>query len=121
MFTVTIANPPAVDGYTVGSPSVQTVTITDDDGNIDCNSMVCACTVPFAAAAAAVLSLQSASVSVTEALGGVPVDITVVLTTGTGATLERDLVVTLSQGDGPNGGMLKYTEFRQCTACSTLE
>ena len=105
-FTVTIADPPTVDGYTVGSPSVQTVTITDDDGNIDCNSMVCACTVPFAAAAAAEVSLQSVS-PVTEAAGGVPVDITVVLTTVAGATLERDLVVTLLQGDGTNGGMLK--------------
>ena len=105
-FTVTIADPPAVDGYTVGSPSVQTVTITDEDGNIDCNSMVCACTVPFAAAAAAVVSLQSVS-AVTEAAGDVPVDITVVLTRGISATLERNLVVTLSPADGALAGMLK--------------
>ena len=39
-FTVTIANPPAVDGYTVGTPSVQTVTIDDDDGNIGCNVII---------------------------------------------------------------------------------
>ena len=61
--------------------------------------------VPFAAAGAAEVSLQSVS-AVTEAAGGVPVDITVVLTTGTGATLERDLVVTLSPTDGTLAGML---------------
>ena len=62
--------------------------------------------VPFAAAAAAVVSLQPVS-AVTEAAGGVSVDITVVLTTAAGATLQRDLVVTLQPTDGTNGGMLK--------------
>ena len=61
--------------------------------------------VPFAAATVAEVSLQPVS-AVTEAAGGVPVDITVVLTTGTGATLERDLVVTLSPTDGTLAGML---------------
>ena len=58
------------------------------------------------------LSLQPVS-AVTEAPGGVSVDITVDLTTVAGATLERDLVVTLSPADGTNGGMLNnYIKFR---------
>ena len=62
--------------------------------------------VPFAAATVAVVSLQPVS-PVTEAAGGVPVDITVVLTTGIGTTLERNMVVTLSPADGALAGMLK--------------
>ena len=80
--------------------------------------MVCACTVPFAAAAAAVLSLQPVS-AVTEAAGGVPVNITVVLTTSTGVTLERDLVVTLQPEDGDKAStFLRIAFIRKCGSTS---
>ena len=72
--------------------------------------------VPFAAVIGAEVSLLSVS-AVTEAAGDVPVVITVVLTISTSATLESDLVVTLAPADGALAGMLKYTEFRQCTTC----